>query len=423
MPVKNEALPEVFKTSVDMGDDDEFCQAEQELGNIERDNAVDEEEGHLAHPSDELLPEAEVQMTQKAASIVVGLTREILRASLCSFEPTVDGIHIAPSKFICNRKSLTTIRGLERFHFLRYINLASNDLTDVSELCALPNLIFLNASSNRLPKMLTGKWPVLTHLLLDHNHIAELGQVEMPHLKVLSLNFNQLRNLVDSTTSEAIFTSRALPELHTLEIAHNKLYLLEGASPDDPTAPICLKLELPKLKALFLGHNELTSLATYKLCPKPVLAEQEDEMLAEHTEEERTVNDEDNSEMLLLLDEERSALGELPELSVLNLRSNGMRDMDGLGVGAFPKLQYLNLRENLITNPEELEKLRGISSLQTLILKDNPITDLKDYRIEVRATLRNLRRLDKLVYTPEEIEESDALGDERYNQHMAAEAF
>ncbi|KAF8565906.1 hypothetical protein P879_09653, partial [Paragonimus westermani] len=270
---------------------------------------------------------------------------------------------------------------------------------------------------------------------------------------------NHLTKLFNTSNGEPFLNGRNLPELHTLELAHNNLYLLDKASPDDLGAPVSLRIQLPKLKALFLNHNAFTSLATYKLCPKirsvnmldelPVVEEDnaddvshkehdvakppetdeappEENNQDESTElvpsvEEQVVGDEE--EFVWIREENGSALGDLPQLSVLSLRANGLLDLDGVTYKAVPKLQYLNLRENAIGLLDEINKLAALPRLQTLILLENPIYNLKDYRLEMRINLQTLRRLDKDTYTPEENDEADKIAEERQKERLAAEVI
>ncbi|KAA3675197.1 uncharacterized protein DEA37_0007641 [Paragonimus westermani] len=360
--------------------------------------------------------------------------------------------HQLPEKF------LTDVTPLQKFIFLRYINIAFNELKNLVPLENLHNLLVLNASYNQITEFPVGNWPALTHLYLDHNRITELREVHMPRLQLLSLNNNHLTKLFNTLNGEPVLNGRDLPELHTLELAHNKLYLLDKASPDDLGAPVSLRIQLPKLKALFLNHNALTSLATYKLCPKtrfvnmldelPTVEDDADDVFhkehnaakppetdaappeennqGESTEiapplEEQVVGEEE--EFIWIREENGSALGDLPQLSVLSLRSNGLLDLDGLTYKAVPKLQYLNLRENAIGLLDEVNKLAAFPRLQTLILLENPIYNLKDYRLEMRINLQTLRRLDKDTYTPEENDEADKIAEERQKERLAAEVI
>ncbi|KAF5394606.1 hypothetical protein PHET_10915 [Paragonimus heterotremus] len=362
--------------------------------------AEDIEEPSQPHDVTDELTEAQKLVLQKSTNTII-LDGELIQLGLCSIEPTADGISYAPTKFICNKKSLTDVTALQKFIFLRYINIAFNELTNLVPLENLHNLLVLNASYNHITEFPLGKWPALTHLYLNHNRITELREMNMPRLQLLSLNNNQLTKLFNTSNGEPFLNGRDLPELHTLELAHNKLYLLDKASPDDLGAPVSLKIQLPKLKALFLNHNALTSLATYKLYPRirpintldELPADEEDEVshkqndVAKPSETEESISDannqgestelaspveeqvvEEEEGFVWIREESGSALGDLPQLSVLSLRANGLLDLDGLTYKAVPKLQYLNLRENVIGLLDEVNKLMALPRLQTLIL-------------------------------------------------------
>lgn len=147
---------------------------------------------------------------------------------------------------------------------------------------------------------------------------------------------NNIRRLTEPETGAPFFTGENFPNLHTLQLAQNKLYLFDSA-PNDPSAPFTLDIRLPRLSALFLGGNSLTSLALYsiQLVPQTPTELSDDQIQVE----EREPNREE-----IVKERDGSALGVLPELSVLNLRSNGLRDLDGLTLESVPRLQYLNLR-------------------------------------------------------------------------------
>ncbi|CAH8632784.1 unnamed protein product [Dicrocoelium dendriticum] len=377
------------------------------------------------------------------------LDNHLIRISLCAIQPTVDGLSFAPSKFVCNNRLLSEVDALKKFIFLCQINIAFNELTDLTPLEHLHNLMILNASYNQIEQFPTGKWPRLTHLHLHHNRISQLRCMCMPRLKVLSLNFNRITRLYDPDTGEPFLTDHALPQLHTLELAHNRLYLLHTASSDDVSAPNALKIELSNLRALFLDHNALTTLAVYKrTIPMSTEADtmedishNTDEVVQAESNKQgspgvmHAKSEEDDfgsnpkpafssdniTEFDFVIDEDGSALGQLPQLSVLSLRANGMRELDGFTYASVPNLQYLNLRENMIASMKEVKKLRVLPSLETIILLDNPIYDTKAYRLEMRVSIKTLRRLDKDVYTAEENEEADQLAEMRKTQSANAE--
>ncbi|VDP80889.1 unnamed protein product [Echinostoma caproni] len=295
------------------------------------------------------------------------------------------------------------------------VNLAFNQLTDLAPLERLHNLRELNAANNRITRFPVGQWPSVTHLNLNNNEISQLSHVCMPRLLVLSLNNNRIRRLNEPGSEAPYFTAEHFPRLHTLQIAQNKLYLLDS-TPNDPNAPLTLDIQLPQLRALFLGGNALTSLAVYirqltKVSPR------------ELSEDQSQLDDQELIREEIVKERGRSALGILPELSVLNLRSNGIRELDGLTLETVPKLQYLNLRENMIDSMEEIEKLQPLNRLQTMILLENPIFEMKDYRLEMRVAVQSLRRLDKEVYTSQENEEADLLADQRKQERSTAEVI
>ncbi|TPP60214.1 hypothetical protein FGIG_07027 [Fasciola gigantica] len=371
---------------------------------------------------------------------------------------------------------LASVDLLETFLFLRHVNLAFNQLTDLTPLEKLHNLRELNASNNRIAKFPVGQWPSMTHLNLNNNAVAQLRHTCMPKLLILCLNIskigrtkslgsrssfiattlvfrvqpfcrhsihenyrispesnchtklevcvcvyiprfsfcsgfsvlfkppggtvdNQIRRLTEPETGAPYFTEESFPRLHTLQLAQNKLYLVDS-TPNDPNAPNTLDIRLPRLRALFLGGNSLTSLAVYS---RQVIRQNASELSDEKSlsDEAEPVREE------IVKERDQSALGVLPELSVLNLRCNGLHELDGLTLETVPKLQYLNLRLIVI--------------IVSFLSEENPIFEMKDYRLEMRVTVPSLRRLDKDVYTEQENEEADLLLAQRRQEKAAAD--
>lgn len=56
----------------------------------------------------------------------------------------------------------------------------------------------------------------------------------------------------------------------------------------------------------------------------------------------------------------------------------------------------------MITNLQELAKLRGLPKLRALVLLENPCTDETDYRQEALVHMAQLERLDKEFYEQED---------------------
>ncbi|TNN16965.1 Leucine-rich repeat-containing protein [Schistosoma japonicum] len=329
-------------------------------------------------------------------SKTVTLDIDIINSSLCYVNETIDGLSYAPAKFICNDKMLTDISALKGFIFLRYINIGFNRLTNLRPLYGLINLIVLRAAHNEIEEFPCGNWPTLAHLDLSHNCIKKLTTVNYPRLLVLLLDNNQLRTLTNQTDGLCCLNDHSVPKLHTLGLSHNLIETEDNITNDSNIIITSIGLELKSLKALYLGFNKLISCGNYKL-------------KGENLQTELTKYSTDKIQNYSY----NSLIGYLPNLSVLNIRSTGLLNLDGITPECLPGIEYLNLRENQIGSLEEIKKLSSFQSLRTVILTDNPVCDVKDYRLEVRVSLLNLRRLDKDVYTTEENEEADDLAMQR----------
>ena len=162
---------------------------------------------------------------------------------------------------------------IEKYQFLRVLNLSKNAFNSIDKVKSLPYLYELYATNNQIADIefltlhgkqlkflqkvdLTGnkitklpqvQAPRVTKLTLDENEIAECNTVSHPALRVLSLNKNKLVNCKGLS---------GLEHLEELSLQENEtLTSLAGLE------------KLPKLTKLSLNGSKVESLADFPKLP------------------------------------------------------------------------------------------------------------------------------------------------------------
>eukprot|EP00054_Salpingoeca_dolichothecata_P029602 m.233942 g.233942 ORF g.233942 m.233942 type:complete len:341 (+) comp26512_c0_seq2:109-1131(+) len=154
---------------------------------------------------------------------------------------TGSGLEHAFVRFDMPKKGLTEVECLKDFKFLRYVNVAENHLSTLKVFEAMPELLTLNASSNRLTSAELASAPFLQELVVSKNQIASLAGIAHPLLTKLVLAENKI---LDASMLQA----QSVPSLSHLDLTGN---LFESIS----------SLALPLLTHLYLANNNLTNLA------------------------------------------------------------------------------------------------------------------------------------------------------------------
>ena len=96
--------------------------------------------------------------------------------------------------------------------------------------------------------------------------------------------------------------------------------------------------------------------------------------------------------------EDIAVLSELPNLEVVSLSVNNIRNLEVFQ--NHENLKELYLRKNLISNIEQIKYLEKCKNLSVLVLKDNPITLIQDYKNKIIEILPQLKKLDDDVIDP-----------------------
>ncbi|XP_060792657.1 leucine-rich repeat-containing protein 23 [Neoarius graeffei] len=276
------------------------------------------------------------------------LTQDIIGPNLSLLCRIGDGLSHAFIKLDLQNRNLGDIAILSSFVHLRFLDISSNYLTDLSPLAALTELLWLKADANRVQSVRgqpLSQLPYLQWLNLMSNRLNEMEGLDGPALESLNLTGNAIQ-MVSGLDYEK------LTNLVSLELRENHLETTDG-------------IYLPNLRRLYLAQNKIKRL---------------------------------------------EGLEKLEHLIILHLRDNQLETLDGLSP-SMKSLQYLNVRGNLVSSQDALQSLMGVGhTLRTLVLANNPLAETDDYRLIVISRLPRLERLDKAPISPvEQIEAEERL--------------
>jgi len=247
------------------------------------------------------------------------LTGELIQHGLSDLGRTGDGTKIAYLTLTLSGYGLEDISLLCSYPHLQRLNLASNNLTDVSlrPLSGLPYLVHLNVSYNKLAAILDFQPPKnllevnyshneievmcdlsahhsLQKLNLDCNHITEISGLQglrcLSHLSLASNRIEQISNLnhlplkylnLSGNSIKVIENLEALTQLQVLDLSGNQVSSLRGLGGHSYLTDINMEenevidirevvhlKDLPLLKNLNLSRNPIEALADYR--PKVV---------------------------------------------------------------------------------------------------------------------------------------------------------
>ncbi|XP_053500025.1 leucine-rich repeat-containing protein 23 [Ictalurus furcatus] len=261
------------------------------------------------------------------------LTQDIIGQNLSLLCRTGDGLSHAFVRLDLHNRNLADIVILSSFVHLRFLDISSNYLTDLSPLATLTELLWLKADTNRVQSVRgqsLSQLPYLQWLSLMSNQLSDMEGLGGPALENLDLRGNTIQ-----TVSGLDYDK--LTNLVSLELRGNLLETTDG-------------IYLPNLRRLYLAQNKIKRL---------------------------------------------EGLDKLEHLTILHLRDNQLETLDGINP-SMKSLQYLNIRGNLVSSQHALESLMGVArTLRVLVLADNPLSQTDDYRLIVISRLPLLERLDK----------------------------
>lgn len=163
-----------------------------------------------------------------------------------------------------NLRGQQSLEGLECFHELEKLDLSYGQVTDLTPLRTLSQLVELNVSSNKLSNIspLAGL-PRLERLLLYNNQIEDLSPLAgQSSLRNLSVDQNRVRNLaplIGLTKLEELYAhSNRILDLSPLRTLTDLMSLGVGSNCITDLAPVA---GLSKLRALSASFNYIKELA------------------------------------------------------------------------------------------------------------------------------------------------------------------
>lgn len=209
---------------------------------------------------------------------------------------------------------LSRLPGLARYINLQQLVVDDNDLTDLTAVMHMPQLVYLSARHNRLSsavfQSLAGTAACLERLHLDHNCLTSLGGLEaLPYITDLTCSHNAIEGVSARCLSAA-------QRLMRLRLDHNCISAID----------VHAFTAAQHLRVLELKHNDLTDVSFVSSVSGEV---------------ERVVLADNHIEHL----------------------DNAMQHLTGLTV--------LDLRRNTLSGLEELRALRHLTALRVLLFDGN----------------------------------------------------
>ncbi|KAK2825318.1 hypothetical protein Q7C36_019245 [Tachysurus vachellii] len=273
------------------------------------------------------------------------LTQDVIGQKLSLLCRTGDGLSHAFVRLDLQNRNLADIVLLSSFVHLRFLDISSNYLTDLSPLANLTELLWIKADNNCIQSVQGqpfSQLPYLQWLSLKSNCLSDTEGLGGSALESLNLTGNTIEKVSGLDYNN-------LTNLLSLELRGNHLETTDG-------------IYLPNLRCLYLAQNRIKRL---------------------------------------------EGLDKLEHLTILHLRDNQLETLDGISP-SMKSLQYLNVRGNMVSSQHALQSLMGVAhSLRTLVLADNPLSETENYRLIVISSLPLLEKLDKVHVSSEEQTEAE----------------
>ncbi|CAB1330360.1 unnamed protein product [Coregonus sp. 'balchen'] len=328
------------------------------------------------------------------------LTQEIMIPGLSLLCRTGNGLAHAFVKLELKDRRLTDIALVSSFVHLRFLDVSSNHLSDLSPLATLTQLLWLKARTQITPYS-SYSAPFFTRILGDGNMVAgfrgqPLGQ--LTYLQWLSLALNRLRDLegLEGPALESLNLIGKGIQSVSVSLLGNGIQRVSVSLLGNGIQRVSVSLLGNGIQRVSgLQYHLLTNLVTLELRGNKL--ETTDGIYLPNL---RRLYLAQNAIKRL------EGLGKLEHLTTLHLRDNQLETLDGISPN-MKTLQYLNIRGNLVSAQRALRSLVGVSrTLRALVLAENPLVETGDYRLCVLSRLPLLERLDKEPISPEEKSEA-----------------
>ena len=187
---------------------------------------------------------------------------QIFKDGLSCLGKTFNNARHAYLKLNINKRELSTLKGVERYKYLQYLDVSENKLTTLNQLSTIKHLIKLNASNNLIKKMFDFA-PMANLEVVDysHNDIEVIENVGFnPYLKHLCLDDNKIKVIKDLSSNKSL-TSLSLRQNQIPKIENlDHLFLEELNLSQNEITKISGLSQLPCLKQLDLSKNHIQHL-------------------------------------------------------------------------------------------------------------------------------------------------------------------
>ncbi|XP_029011012.1 leucine-rich repeat-containing protein 23 [Betta splendens] len=289
----------------------------------------------MSDAEDGFLSDVETEPQQKVEGDeeLCQLTQEVIGQGLSLLCRTGNGLGHAYVKLDLKDKALVDIDAVSSYIHIRFLDVSSNHLTDLSPLASLTQLLWLKVDNNSVGSFKGQPFAQLTFLQwlsMAVNQLTDLDGLVGPALETLILTGNSIKKVSG-------LHSGCFANLVVLELRGNQLETTDG-------------INLPNLQKLYLAQNAITRL---------------------------------------------EGLEKLENLITLHLRENQLNSLDGLSSN-MKCLQYLNVRGNSLSDESALQALVCVSTtLRTLVVSENPLVETTEYRVSALMLVPQLERIDK----------------------------
>lgn len=176
-----------------------------------------------------------------------------VKNGLSQIEKTLTGDGYAFCSLNCENQNIEIIaKEIERYKYLKYINMSKNKIQNIENVCLLPHILFLDLSFNLIPNLTILKnkkyLPFCMYLNVSNNTITQLEDIKLKKLIELDLSHNQISDF-----------NISLPRtLKKLILSNNSIKILN------------IKNQLRYLEFLDLSSNPLEHCNFFEIAPNLV---------------------------------------------------------------------------------------------------------------------------------------------------------
>lgn len=277
---------------------------------------------------------------------------------------------------------------------ITHLDLSSNSLETISDL-NLPNLIEINLSMNNISTISSDLFLKETNLQridFDSNHIGDIGNIHLSHLRKLTY-----LKLTNNHISSVIINSSSLEEL---DLSYNEIFVLNDAIFHNIHNLKCLRLKANKIYHLdFNIFHELLNLNVLDLSSNSLIE------INKFTTLETLKILRLNKNLIQSID--LNAFEASKKLEILDLSENRLESLNETNFCDLEYLKSLNISYNYL-NTVSYQVLEPLVSLKILDVEGNLLTDI-DYKliinelfnlevINVRSNLLSCEFLTKMIH-------------------------